>query len=110
MPDCIFCKIAKGEVPSTKVYEDDKVVAFYDIHPKAPGHTLLIPKPHFEWFYDLPDEVSDDLFRTAKKLALQLKETHKADFVRLNIVGTDVPHVHLHLLPQRFDAGQGTQH
>src|SRR3989338_1996337 len=101
MPDCIFCKIAKGEVPSTKVYEDDKVVAFYDIHPKVPGHTLLIPKPHFEWFYDLPDDVSDDLFRTAKKLALDLKQKHGADFVRLNIVGTDIPHVHLHLLPQR---------
>ncbi len=74
MDDCIFCKIAKGEIPSQKVYEDDTVVAFLDIHPKAPGHTLLIPRAHYHWFTDMPDELSDKVFRAAKRVALELKE------------------------------------
>jgi histidine triad (HIT) family protein len=102
MENCIFCKIAAGEIPADKVYEDDKVVAFLDIHPKAPGHTLLIPKEHHRWFIDLPDNLSDDLFRSAKQVAKNLKDKYDADFVRLGIVGTDVPHVHIHLIPQKI--------
>jgi histidine triad (HIT) family protein len=106
MDDCIFCKIAKGEIPSQKVYEDDTVLAFLDIHPKAPGHTLLIPREHHQWFMDLPDALSDSLFRAAKKVAKALKEEYAADFVRLGIVGTDVPHVHVHLIPQKMHQTQ----
>lgn len=102
MEDCIFCKIARGEIPAQKTYEDEKLVAFLDIHPKAPGHTLLIPKAHYQWFQDLPDDISDDLFRTAKRLAAALKKERGADFVKLSIVGTDVPHVHVHLIPFTF--------
>ncbi len=102
MENCVFCKIAKGEIPSQKVYEDDAVFAFLDIHPKAPGHTLLIPREHYHWFQDMPDAVSDTLFRAAKTVAKKLKEEHGADFVRLGIVGTDVPHVHVHLIPQKI--------
>ena len=102
MPNCIFCKIAKGEIPADKVYEDNKVVAFLDIHPKAPGHTMLIPKEHYRWFYDMPDDITADLFNAAKIVALKLKDTYHADFVRLGIVGTDIPHVHVHLIPQEF--------
>jgi len=100
MENCIFCKIAAGEIPAQKTYEDEHVIAFLDIHPKAPGHTLLIPKEHHRWFYDMPDDLSAALFSAAKKVALQLKEEHQASFVRLGIVGTDVPHVHVHLIPQ----------
>lgn len=103
MPDCIFCKIAKGEVPADKLYEDDVVVAFADVHPKTPGHTLLIPKAHYVWFQELPDTVSDHLFRTAKTLATKLKETYAADYIHLSIVGKDVPHVHVHLMPRTLD-------
>ncbi len=102
MPDCIFCKIAKGEIPSQKVYEDDQVFAFLDIHPKAPGHTLLVPKEHHRWFYEMPDELNAKVFTAAKHIAQQLKSEHGADYVRLGIVGTDVPHVHVHLIPQHF--------
>lgn len=98
-PNCIFCKIISGEIPSQKVFEDDKTLAFLDIHPKAAGHTLLIPKDHYQWFTDLPDDVSNDLFRTAKKLAQKLKADYKADYVRLGIVGIDIPHTHIHLIP-----------
>jgi histidine triad (HIT) family protein len=100
--NCIFCKIGRGEIPAEVVYQDAHVVAFLDINPKAPGHTLVIPKAHYPWFYQLPDEESDFLFRAAKKIAQDLKEKNNADFVRLSIVGTDVPHVHVHLLPQKF--------
>lgn len=99
MENCIFCKIVKGEIPAKKTYEDENVIAFLDIHPKAPGHTLLIPKEHHRWFLDVPDTQYDDLFRVAKKLGLKLKEEYDADYVRLGIVGTDVPHTHIHLIP-----------
>lgn len=102
MENCIFCKIVAGEIPSKKVYEDESTVAFFDIQPKAPGHVLLIPKSHYQWFQDMPDEVSDPLFRAAKTIANQLKSDYSADFVRVGIVGTDVPHVHLHLIPQKL--------
>ncbi len=102
MKDCIFCKIAHGEVHSEVIYEDDKVFAFLDNSPKTPGHTLLIPKAHYEWFQDIPDDISDDLFRIAKKLARELKETMNADYIRLGIVGTDIPHTHIHLVPSKF--------
>ena len=100
--NCIFCKIAKGEIPAEKIYEDDASVAFLDISPKAPGHTLLIPKAHYQWFQDTPDDISDPLFRTAKSVARDLKEKYAADYVRLSIVGTDVAHVHIHLIPQKL--------
>ena len=103
MPDCIFCKIARDEIPSQKAHhEDNTVVSFADVHPVVPGHTLVIPVQHYRWFYDMPDEVSDRLFRAAKKIAIELKEKTGADFVRLSIVGKDVPHVHLHLMPLKF--------
>lgn len=102
MADCIFCKIVAGEIPAEKVYEDDIVLAFLDIHPKAPKHTILIPKAHYQWFQDLPDAISDHLFRVAKTLATQLKTETGADYVHLSIVGKDVPHVHVHLMPRKL--------
>ena len=100
MENCIFCKIIAGEIPAKKVHEDSLSFAFLDIRPRAPGHTLLIPKEHYVWFQDTPDEVSDDLFRTAKRLAKKMKEQYKADFIQLGISGQDVPHVHIHLIPR----------
>lgn len=102
MDDCIFCKIARKEIPAEIIFEDDSNIAFLDIHPKALGHTVLIPKDHYRWFIDLPAETYDNLFRAAKKLSQKIKLDYKADYVRLGIVGTDVPHVHVHLVPQTF--------
>jgi len=104
--DCIFCKIIAGEVPAQKTYEDENVLSFLDAHPKAPGHTLVVPKEHYRWFYDLPDDLSAALFVAAKKVARALKEEHCADYVRLSAVGVDVPHVHLHLLPQHLNTNE----
>ena len=102
MDDCIFCKIIKGEIPAKKNYEDDMAVGFLDIHPKSPGHTLLIPKNHHRWFVDMPQAEWQGLMQAAQTLSQQLKAEYEADFVRLGIVGTDVPHVHVHLLPQQM--------
>lgn len=99
MENCIFCKIGRGEIPAEKTYEDERIVAFLDIHPKGPRHTLIIPKEHYQWFYELPDDLSDHLFRAAKKIAINLKKETSTDVVKLSIVGTDVPHVHIHLIP-----------
>src|SRR5580693_1537316 len=100
MPDCIFCKIAKGEIPSQKAHhEDDSVVSFLDVNPRARGHTLVIPVEHYQWFQDMPDELSDKIFRASKKIAKQLKDEYKSDYVKLRINGQDIPHVHIHLIP-----------
>ncbi|MHB1330472.1 MAG: HIT family protein [Minisyncoccota bacterium] len=101
-PDCIFCKIARKEIPSEIIYEDEDLIAFADTHPVKPGHTLLIPKDHYRWFIDMPDTASDKLFRGTKKVGTILKERYEADYIRLGIVGKDVPHVHVHLIPQKL--------
>lgn len=100
MDDCLFCKIIAGDMPAEKTYEDENCVAFLDIEPKAPGHTLLVPKEHHQWFYEIPDELYGTLFKTAKELALTLKKEHGADYVQLAIIGKDVPHAHIHLIPR----------
>lgn len=102
MDDCIFCKIASGDIPAEKSYEDDAFVAFLDIEPVSEGHTLLIPKKHYRWFYDMPDDEYSELFMKAKNLIPSLKDKYSTDYVKLGIVGTDVPHVHIHLIPKNI--------
>lgn len=104
MDDCIFCKIVKGEIPSNKVYEDEEFLAFLDIHPKAKGHTLLVPKAHHVWFTDLPEILATKLFHNVHKLSKELKKKYGADYIRIGIVGTDVPHTHVHLIPLKLDS------
>jgi len=103
--DCIFCKIASGEIPKSpqeKRFENERFVAFLDIHPVAPGHTVLIPKEHYRWFEEMPDDLSDELFRVAKQLAKEMKRDGDVDYVHLSVVGKDVPHVHVHLIPRKL--------
>jgi histidine triad (HIT) family protein len=99
MADTIFTKIIKGEIPAHKVYEDEKTFAFLDIHPAKPGHTLVVTKAQIDKFTDLPDEDYIALWRTVKKISSRLLEVLKTDRVKVSIVGTDVPHVHVHLIP-----------
>lgn len=98
---CIFCKIVNNEIPADKVYEDDKIVAFLDINPVTPGHTLVIPKAHHEMMVDTPDELVPYIFIQCKKLMKDLKVAMEADFVVLSVVGIDVPHFHVHLIPRK---------
>lgn len=94
----IFTKIIQGEIPCYKIYEDDKTFAFLDIHPETAGHTLVIPKMEVDKIYDLPDEDYQALMATVKKLSANME---KVLGVRTlwKVVGTDVPHAHVHLTP-----------
>ncbi len=105
MNDCIFCKIIKGEIPSAKVYEDDKVFAFLDINPVNYGHTLVIPKEHHQMMHDVPDELLAYCYVKAKELMIKMKKALEADYVTVSVVGLDVPHFHIHLIPRYYDDG-----
>lgn len=97
--DSIFTKIIKGEIPCHKVYEDERTFAFLDIHPKTPGHTLVIPKKQVEFLWDLDDEDYQAVMAAAKKVALRIREVFKAPYVGELVVGEEVPHAHVHIYP-----------
>lgn len=99
MQDSIFTKIIRGDIPSYKIYEDDKTFAFLDIHPIQPGHILVVPKKQVEFLWDLDDETYAAVAATAKKLALHLRETLAVPYVGEKVIGVDVPHAHVHLVP-----------
>ena len=99
MADSIFTKIIKGEIPCHKIYEDDRTLAFLDIHPLRPGHTLVVPKEQIEFVWDLPDELYDAVMDTAKKVALRLREVLSTKYISERITGVDVPHAHVQLIP-----------
>lgn len=94
----IFTKIINGEIPSYKIYEDDKTYAFLDIHPETKGHVLVIPKCEVDKIYDLPDADYLALMTTVKKLSKHL-ESKLGSRILWKVVGTDVPHAHVHLMP-----------
>jgi histidine triad (HIT) family protein len=99
MQDSIFTKIINGEIPCHKVYEDEKTFAFLDIHPVQPGHTLVIPKKQVEFVWDLADEDYLAVMQTAKKVALRIREVLEAPYVGEKVIGVDVPHAHVHVIP-----------
>jgi histidine triad (HIT) family protein len=99
MQDSIFTKIIKGDIPCYKIYEDEKVIAFLDIHPVQPGHVLVVPKVQVDHFQELPDEFYDATWQVVKKIAKHQREVLKTARVGVSIVGTDVPHAHVHLIP-----------
>lgn len=99
MPDSVFTKIIKGEIPCYKLYEDELTLAFLDIHPVQPGHTLVIPKNQIEFVWDLPEKDYQALMAATKKLALRLREVLGTKYIGERIVGVDVPHAHIQLIP-----------
>lgn len=99
MEDSIFTKIIKGEVPCHKVYEDEATMAFLDIHPVQPGHVLVVPKKQIEFVWDLPEDDYQWLMRTVQKVAMQLKSKLGMPYVGSQVIGIDVPHAHVHLIP-----------
>jgi histidine triad (HIT) family protein len=102
MNDCIFCKIVNGEIPCHKIYEDDNFLAFLDINPVSLGHTLLIPKNHFRWVYNIPN--SGELWQVAQKIAISLKESKlNPDFVSFLTMGNEVLHAHIHIIPRSLN-------
>lgn len=110
MDDCIFCKIIAGDIPSTKVYEDDDVLAFMDISPAATGHTLLIPKQHVPYIWNASPEVAGRVGAMLPRLAGAVKTAVNADALNVfNLNGTaagqTVFHIHFHIIPRHNDDG-----
>lgn len=99
MDSCIFCKIAKGEIDSAKIYEDDKFFAFLDARPLNPGHTLLLPKEHVDYVFEVDEPLYSELFKTAKKLSKPIQNAVQSKRIGLAIEGFGVPHIHIHLIP-----------
>lgn len=95
----IFSKIVAGEIPCYKIAEDDKHFAFLDINPVAPGHTLVIPKKEVSYIFDLTDEEYIALQLFAKKVALALKKAMPCERIGVTVIGLEVPHTHIHLIP-----------
>jgi histidine triad (HIT) family protein len=99
MEPSIFTKIIRGEIPAHKIYEDEKTIAFLDIHGTAPGHTLVVPKVQVDQLWDLDDENYDAVMDTCKKVALHLRKVLGTKRVGIKLIGEQVPHVHVQLIP-----------
>ena len=95
----IFTKIIQGKIPSYKIYEDENYYAFLDINPNALGHTLCIPKKEVDDLFDLDDETYKGLMIFSKKIARALKKALDCKRIGLSVIGLEVPHVHVHLIP-----------
>lgn len=99
MEDTIFTKIIKGHVPCYKIFEDDRTIAFLDIHPVQPGHVLVVPKTQIDHLWDLTDEDYQALMDVCKNVAQRIRKVLKPARVGVQVVGTDIPHAHVHLIP-----------
>ncbi|WP_163408816.1 HIT family protein [Flavobacterium ajazii] len=95
----IFTKIINGDIPAYKIAEDDNFLAFLDINPNAKGHTLCIPKQETDKIFDLDDELYLGLMKFSKKIAIALEKTVPCKRVGIAVVGLEVPHAHVHLIP-----------
>jgi histidine triad (HIT) family protein len=98
-PTCIFCKIVAREIPANIVYEDEHFLAFLDIRPQSPGHTLVIPKKHYRWVWDV--ENIGSYFEVVQKIALAQRKAFGTELVTSKIVGEEVPHAHVWLIPDK---------
>ncbi|NCC72942.1 MAG: HIT domain-containing protein [Sphingobacteriia bacterium] len=95
----LFTKIVKGEIPSYKIAEDERFYAFLDINPLAKGHTLVIPKVETDYIFDLDEETIKGLFAFARKVAIGIKKIIECEKIGVAVVGLEVPHAHVHLIP-----------
>ena len=107
--DCIFCKIAAGEITSRKIYEDKDLIAIMDLSPTSKGHSLIIPKEHYTNIYDIDEEIAGKVMKTAKKLATKMTVALNCDGFNLlqnngETAGQTMFHFHMHLIPRYKDA------
>lgn len=103
--DCIFCKIVRKEAPATILYEDDKALVFLDIRPLNEGHTLIIPKQHYETVYDIPEDLICYIYTLVKRFAFVVKNATKADGITIiqqngRAAGQEILHLHVHVVPR----------
>lgn len=95
----VFTKIINGEIPSYKIAENEDFFVFLDINPNAAGHTLVVPKKEVNRLFDLEDELYTKLFKYSKKIAIAIEKAVSCKRVGLSVIGLEVPHVHVHLIP-----------
>ncbi len=110
--DCLFCKIVKGEIPTLKVYENSSVLSFLDVNPCSLGHTIIIPKKHYQNIEDIPEEELNELFSTITKLVKVIPGVVGTTDCNIGLnngklAGQEVPHVHFHIIP-RFEGDKGS--
>ncbi len=110
MQDCVFCRIVEGTLPADKVYEDEKVSAFLDINPANDGHTLLVPKKHYENIFEIPEDELGNLHSLSKKISLAVKSATNADGINIGqsngkAANQEVPHLHVHIIPRFSNDG-----
>ncbi len=115
MDNCIFCKIAKKEIPSHIVYEDENCLAFLDIQPHARGHTVVVPKKHGTLIFDFTDKDFEQLMHGVKKSVEKLNKKLNPDGFNVgwnsgSIAGQVVPHLHIHIFPRYANDGGGSMH
>lgn len=113
--DCVFCKIAAGEIPSRKIYEDKDVVAIMDLSPTSKGHSLIIPKEHYANIYDIDEDIAAKIMRVAKKLATKMTVALNCDGFNLlqnngATAGQTMFHFHMHLIPRYENADNDMLH
>lgn len=94
----MFCEIVSGRLPSFKIYEDDEYVAFLDIRPLNPGHTLVVPKLHYRWTYDVPRY--GEFFEVVKKVGLAILSSLQAESFAVITLGHEIPHAHVWIIPR----------
>lgn len=109
--DCIFCKLANGEIPTNKIYEDENFTVILDLGPATRGHALILPKDHADCLFDLPDETAAKILPLAKKLGCKMVDKLGADGLNViqnngEVAGQSVMHYHLHLIPRYKNDGQ----
>lgn len=103
--NCIFCKIVKGEIPCSKIYEDEIVFAFLDISPLNLGHTLIIPKEHYRWVWDIQD--IGPFYESVQKVAKAIQKAMETEWIVSLVIGEAVPHAHVWLIPRLKNDGHG---
>lgn len=115
MNACIFCKIGKGEIPASKVYEDKNTLAFLDVKPHSKGHTVVIPKEHGETVFDFSDKQLQELMLAVRKIMSRIQKVLSPDGFNVGwnhntAAGQVVPHLHVHVMPRYLGDGGGSMH
>jgi len=111
--DCIFCKIINGEIPIKKIMETEKSLAFLDAFPLTKGHSLVIPKTHYEKVQNMTPEDNTDLFETVRQVTSKIDNIASAELLAIHNgeeSGQEIPHVHVHIIPRRKDDSAGPVH
>ena len=108
--ECLFCRIATRAVAADVVYEEAQLVAFLDIHPIRPGHVLIVPKRHFDYFEDTPANIAASILALGQRLARVMKQIHRVPQVGFLFAGSDIPHVHAHVVPMHEKTDLTSRH